>query len=47
MSAKALGIHVGGRGGRKEQGVEPWRSKTRGIGGKGIIEDLVNFGLPL
>ena len=33
-------------GDRKEQRVEPWRSKTRGIGAKGIIEDLVNFGLP-
>ena len=27
----------------KEQGVEPWRNKTRGIWGRGIIEDLVNF----
>ena len=25
------------------QKTEPWRSKTRGIWGKGITEDLVNF----
>ena len=27
----------------KVQGVELWRNKTRGIWGRGIIEDLVNF----
>lgn len=43
MSTKALGAMWEEEGDRKEEGVEPWRSKTRGIWGKGITEDLVNF----